>query len=298
MITFQDLTLHDRELITSYTYPSNNRNCDFSFSNLCSWRFLYNTRYAIVDDFLVFKFTAGDTVAFMMPVGEGNYRKVILRLMENAKSENHPFCILGCPEDMKNKLEHEMPGMFHFESEREYADYIYLRESLVTLSGKKLQSKRNHINKFKKEYGYEYLPITPDNVDECLRLEAEWCKVNNCDEQEGTGNERRAIEYALKNFEALGLTGGMLCIMGKIVAFTFGTPINKDTFGIHVEKADTSIDGTYPMINNEFAKRIPEQYMYINREEDLGIEGLRKAKLSYNPAIILEKYSVQLKSEL
>jgi len=237
-------------------------------------------------------------MAFMMPVGQGDNRKVIEKLIDNAREENHDFYILGCPEEMKNHLEESMPGMFHFESEREYADYIYMRENLVTLSGKKLQSKRNHINKFKKEYSYEYLPITPDNVDECLRLEAEWCKVNNCDEQEGTGNERRAIEYALKNFEQLGLTGGILCAMGKIVAFTFGTPINKDTFGIHVEKADTTIDGAYPMINNEFAKRIPGHFTYINREEDLGIEGLRKAKLSYNPAIILEKYSVQLKSQV
>ena len=127
-------------------------------------------------------------------------------------------------------------------------------------------------------------------------LEAEWCKVNNCDQQEGTGNERRALVYALHNFEVLGLTGGILRVNGKIVAFTFGMPINHETFGVHVEKADTTIDGAYAMINYEFANRIPEQYIYINREEDLGIEGLRKAKLSYQPVTILEKYMACLKS--
>ena len=137
--------------------------------------------------------------------------------------------------------------------------------------------------------------ITPDRIQECLDLEAEWCKVNNCDQQEGTGNERRALIYALHNFEALGLTGGILHVNGKIVAFTFGMPINHETFGVHVEKADTSIEGAYAMINYEFANRIPEQYIYINREEDLGIEGLRKAKLSYQPATILEKYMACLK---
>ena len=164
------------------------------------------------------------------------------------------------------------------------------------MKGKKFQAKRNHINRFRNTYpDYEYTPITPDRIQECLDLEAEWCKVNNCDQQEGTGNERRALIYALHNFEALGLTGGILHVNGKFVAFTFGMPINHETFGVHVEKADTSIDGAYAMINYEFANRIPEQYIYINREEDLGIEGLRKAKLSYQPVTILEKYMACLK---
>ena len=161
----------------------------------------------------------------------------------------------------------------------------------------KFQAKRNHINKFKKTYNYEYTPITADRIRECLDLEAEWCKVNNCDQHEGTGNERRALIYALHNFDALGLTGGILHVEGKIAAFTFGMPINQDTFGVHVEKADTRIDGAYAIINYEFANHIPEQYIYINREEDLGIEGLRKAKLSYQPAIILEKYVACLKEQ-
>ena len=103
------------------------------------------------------------------------------------------------------------------------------------------------------------------------------------------------VIYALHNFDALGLTGGILHVEDKIAAFTFGMPINQNTFGVHVEKADTNIDGAYAMINYEFANHIPEQYIYINREEDLGIEGLRKAKLSYQPAIILEKYMACLK---
>ncbi|WP_373720432.1 DUF2156 domain-containing protein, partial [Bacteroides heparinolyticus] len=154
-----------------------------------------------------------------------------------------------------------------------------------------------HVNKFKRTYNYEYTPITPDRIQECLDLEAIWCKANNCDQHEGTGNERRALVYALHHFDELGLMGGILHVDGKIVAFTFGMPINQDTFGVHVEKADTSIDGAYAMINHEFAKHIPEQYIYINREEDLGIEGLRKAKLSYQPAIILDKYMACLKGE-
>ena len=187
-------------------------------------------------------------------------------------------------------------GQFGFTVDRDYADYIYLRSDLATLKGKKFQSKRNHINKFRNTYpDYKYSPITKDRIQECLELEAKWCKANDCDQQEGTGNERRALIYALNHFEELGLTGGILHVNGQIVAFTFGMPINKETFGVHVEKADTTIDGAYTMINYEFANHIPEQYTYINREEDLGIEGLRKAKLSYQPVIILEKYMACLK---
>ena len=291
MIAFRDITIQDKDTITAYTMNSCRRNCDLSFSNLCSWRFLYHTKFAIINNFLVFKFWAGDELAYMMPVGEGNLEEVLNELIEDARQEGEPFCMLGVCSCMREDLEAIMPGQFGFTVDRDYADYIYLRSDLATLKGKKFQSKRNHINKFRNTYpDYEYSPITKDRIQECLELEAKWCKANDCDQQEGTGNERRALIYALNHFEELGLTGGILHVNGQIVAFTFGMPINKETFGVHVEKADTSIDGAYAMINYEFANHIPEQYIYINREEDLGIEGLRKAKLSYHPETILEKY--------
>lgn len=298
MIAFKDITIQDKDTITAYTMNSCRRNCDLSFSNLCSWRFLYHTKFAIVDNFLVFKFWAGDELAYMMPVGEGNLEKVLNELVEDARQEGEPFCMLGVCSCMREDLEAIMPGQFGFTVDRDYADYIYLRSDLATLKGKKFQSKRNHINKFRNTYpDYEYTPITKDRIQECLELEAKWCKANDCDQQEGTGNERRALLYALNHFEELGLTGGILHVNGQIVAFTFGMPINKETFGVHVEKADTNIDGAYAMINYEFANHIPEQYIYINREEDLGIEGLRKAKLSYHPEMILEKYMACLKEQ-
>ena len=297
MIPFKDIELQDKELITSFTLNSPRRNCDLSFSNLCSWRFLYNTKFAIMDGFLLLKFWAEGELVYMMPIGNGDLNKVLDALIEDANREGEPFCLLGICAEMCSELETFMPGRFQFTADRDYADYVYLRSDLATLSGKKFQAKRNHINKFKKTYNYEYTPIRADRIQECLDLEAEWCKVNNCDQHEGTGNERRALIYALHNFDALGLTGGILHVEGKIAAFTFGMPINQDTFGVHVEKADTRIDGAYAMIKYEFANHIPEQYIYINREEDLGIEGLRKAKLSYQPAIILEKYVACLKEQ-
>jgi hypothetical protein len=233
----------------------------------------------------------------MMPVGTGDLKSVLNLLIEDARQEGQPFCMRGACLCMKDDLEATMPQQFVFTSDRNYSDYIYLRSDLTTLTGKKYQPKRNHINKFRKTYTYQYFPITPSCIEECLELEAEWYKANNSDQQQGTDNERRALTYALHNFEALGLTGGLLRVEGKVAAFTFGMPINHETFGVHVEKANTTIDGAYAMINYEFAQRIPTQYIYINREEDLGIEGLRKAKLSYQPQTILEKYVVYLKSQ-
>ena len=297
MISFKDIELKDKDLITSYTMKSPRRNCDLSFSNLCSWRFLYNTQYAILDGFLILKFWAEDKLVYMMPIGNGDLKKVLDAMIEDSKYEKEQFCMLGVCSGMCEELKEIMPDRFHFEADRDYTDYLYLRTDLATLAGKKFQSKRNHVNKFRKTYNYEYVPLTPDRIPECMELEAEWCKMNNCNQHEGTGNERRALIYALQNFDALGLTGGILHVDGKIAAFTFGMLINEDTFGVHVEKADTRIDGAYAMINYEFANHIPEQYTYLNREEDLGIEGLRKAKLSYQPTILLEKYMAFLKDE-
>ena len=297
MIPFKDIELQDKELITSYTLNSPRRNCDLSFSNLCSWRFLYHIRFAVTDGFLLLKFRAGGKLMYMMPVGNGDLKGAMDALAEDARREGEPLCLLGVCREMCAELETLMPGRFRFTADRDYADYLYLRTDLATLAGKKFQAKRNHINKFKRTYRYEYTPITPDRIRKCLDLEAEWCKANRCDQHEGTGNERRALLFALHHFEELGLTGGILHVEGRIAAFTFGMPINRDTFGVHVEKADTAIDGAYAMINREFADHLPEQYVYLNREEDLGIEGLRKAKLSYRPVRILEKYMACLKDD-
>lgn len=180
MITFKDITLQDKETITAYTQNSCRRNCDLSFSNLCSWRFLYGTQFAIIDGFLAFKFWAGEELAYMMPVGTGDLAKVLKELIEDARQEGQPFCMLGVCSCMREELETIFPGQFSFTADRDYADYIYLRSDLSTLIGKKFQAKRNHINKFRNTYpNHQYTPITPDRIQECLDLEAEWCKVKD-----------------------------------------------------------------------------------------------------------------------
>lgn len=298
MIRFKELTLSDKDKIQSYTLYSDRQNCDLVFANLCSWRFLYHTVWTEMDGFLVLKFRTEDGWAYMLPVGHGDLKKVLADLMADARECGHPFRMFGICNDTMPEIELLMPEHFRFSIDRNYADYIYSRESLATLQGKKLQPKRNHINRFKNMYSYEYLPLSPDLVPECLALERKWFRANTEHEQRALLAEKESMTYALKHLDRLDITGGVLCVEGNIAAFTFGAPVNQTTFDVCVEKADVSIEGAYTMINNEFVKHLPEQYVYINREEDLGIEGLRAAKISYQPVCILEKYVAELKTEV
>lgn len=296
MITFKPIELEDRETVQRYTLRSQRRNCDLSFANLYGWRFLYRTELAELDGFLLFRFYVDGELAYMMPVGEGNFSSAVEALMEDAQTEGAAFRMLGVCVDLREKLEEAFPGSFVFTSDRDYADYIYLRSDLAGLRGKKYQPKRNHINKFKSSYvAYEYKPLTPELIPECLRLEAQWCRANNCAENEALVAERQFMVRVLEHMSELNLVGGVLSVNERIVAFTFGAPINQETFDVCVEKADVDIEGAYPMINCEFVNHIPESFIYVNREEDLGLEGLRKAKLSYQPTTILEKYIVTLR---
>lgn len=290
MIIFKPISIKDKQLITSYTMQADWRDSSLSFANLFCWNFMNDYYYAIIDDQLIFRFSVPeDLIIYTMPLGNGPVKGIITRLEEQAAMEKRPLYLYGIHQQMKEVLEKDFPTLFEYQSDRDYFDYIYLRKDLAELKGKNYQPKRNHVNKFIKEYQYEYAPLTSDLIPACLELEAEWCITHGCEEHESLENERKAMTYAFQHFEELDITGGVLRINGKIVAFTYGAPVNHDTFDIMVEKADTNIDGAYSMINKEFSAHLPEQYIYVNREEDLGIPGLRQAKSSYHPVILLEK---------
>lgn len=291
-LSFKEIKLTDKQKITSYTFNSPLQNCDLSFANICSWRFLYHSEYAESDGFLLVRFRVADEdgYVYMFPIGNGDIGHAVWLLEADSMKHGHPLRILGITPPSRALLTEVRGDDFRFSADPNYFDYVYLRESLAGLSGKKLQPKRNHINRFRREYNYEYLPITPELVPECLRLELQWFLANSGeDHNRALQYERRSMTFALNHAEELGLVGGAICVDGQIVAFSFGAPINADTFCVHVEKADVRFDGAYSVINQEFASRIPPEFIYVNREEDLGIPGLRKAKQSYGPVLVLEK---------
>ncbi|MDR0795478.1 MAG: DUF2156 domain-containing protein, partial [Tannerella sp.] len=183
MLQFKPITIEDKKTITSYSRSTQFLNCDLAFSNMCSWRFYYDSEFVVEDDFLLIRFFLRDKnkrhQVYMIPLGTGDLRRTIEKIEKDAWDHHHPLCILGVTPDGKNQLENLFPGEFTFNAERNYFDYIYLRKDLCTLKGKKFQSKRNHVNKFKKSYTYTYLPITPEMIPECLKLEQKWVLANH-----------------------------------------------------------------------------------------------------------------------
>jgi len=289
--------LEDRELINRYLAYTDTRSCEMTFANIYLWSRHYDTGFAIVNDMLVFGNTAGD-VSFTFPVGPGDEKETVDMLMAYCEEKGVPFQLHNVTERDFAKLEGFYPGQLAIEYEREYADYVYEQEKLSTLSGKKYHSKKNHINKFKNTYpDWSYEPITKENVEECFQMALRWRELNGCEEDEDKHAEICVTLNFLRLFEELGMRGGILRVAGEIVAFTIGEPAaNPDTLVVHIEKAFADVPGAYTMINQQFAEHEGAGFTYLNREEDMGEEGLRQAKMSYKPVFLIEKGVVRRKS--
>ncbi len=292
-LEFKPITIDDRERIQKFTLRSMSQICDLSFSNLYGWSKRYNTHWAVFENSLIIRFTSKSLSypAYLMPICESSTRfvAVVEALEQIAEQGQYPLTFMGVTPHCREFIERNCPKGVHFQSDEGSKDYIYLREKLVNLSGKSLQSKRNHINKFEKLYpNWSYEEITDDNIDECIALETKWLQGEESPDSSRL-DEQSMIDSCLRQRQVLGLLTGAIRVEGRIIAFSFGSPINENTFGVHVEKADINYEGAFTIINREFAKRIPEKYIYINREEDLGLEGLRKSKQSYKPVLMLSK---------
>lgn len=290
MIDFKPVTLADKALLTSSILPGERRDSNLSIVNLCSWQFLTCSSYAVVDNQLVLRFCFGDKGSvYTIPARNDSVPGVIHRLAKQATEEGVPLSLYGIVPEMKETLEKIFPEVFEYKENRDHFDYLYLRSDLAELKGKEFQPKRNHVNKFRKQYDYSYLPLTENIVRDCINLYDKWCEDRRCSGDEGLMQERQALTFSLNHLQELGVVGGSLWVSGTMVAFTFGVPVNYDTFCVHAEKALGRYEGAYNVINQEFARHLPECFIYLNREEDLGIAGLRKAKESYRPVRLLEK---------
>lgn len=218
------------------------------------------------------------------------------KCIEFFRNQNLPFLLKGVTKELVEKIEKIRPNTFNFQLNREVSDYLYSAETLLTLGGRKLSRKRNHIKNFKKNYPqYLYSDLTEDLIPEAIEFIREWCRKKGCKDDEDLRCERDAAIEALNNFSVLGLTGGVIVIDGKVEGVTFGEALNNDTVIIHVEKGNAAINGIYPVINQEFLLHNWQHMKFVNREEDMGIPELRKAKESYYPIGLVEKYLVTLK---
>lgn len=292
---FKKAEIEDRDVISHYLDHHTSRSCERTFANVFLWSRQYPVSWAVIEDTLVFKSEDEEHVSFAFPAGsDENVKKVLEQMEEYSHAKGFPFSMYCVTPDNFEKLESWYPGRFQIDYIRDDADYVYETEKLATLSGKKLHSKRNHVNKFKAVYEgrWAYEALGGENVEECFQMALRWRRDNGCNDDEEKNAEMCVTLNALRLFEELGLTGGILRVDGEIVAFTIGEPVCYDTFVVHIEKAYAEIPGAYNMINQQFVEHECMDYKYVNREEDTGAEGLRKAKLSYRPAFLVEKGNV------
>ena len=286
-LAFHPLTLSDRESMQAVTLPSGRRNCNFTFANLVGWKFLFGTEVCVLENAVVLRFTFDGQRAYMVCTSEAMPQELIEALLDDS---NGNLTLTGLEDSqvaqlstLNSKLSTNIGPV------RDQYDYIYRRTDLETLHGRHLDAKRNHIHRFRAEHpDFEYRPLTPEYFDECRRLTEIWqARTKFKGNSEAIDVEKQVMETIFSNWDALGMTGGSIFVDGRMVAFTYGSAVTTDTLDVCVEKADRHVEGAFAIINQQFAEHLPEQYIYLNREEDMGIPGLRQAKLSYHPEILL-----------
>lgn len=283
-LTFETPNFNHAAVINAANRADGTQVCEQSFGNLFCWSACAKAEVAIFGDSFVARWGS----RYAAPIGPQK-RALIEQLLADGVTR------LICIDDRyKDWLEAEFPGKFSFREKRDSADYIYERARLAALSGKKLAAKRNHINYFEQQHQWEVRPLTAENLAEVAAFNDWWCMQNHGVQDPSLLREGCAVRRGLEYFEQLGYQGLVLYAEGKVCAFTYGERTSEDSFCVHVEKADADLRGAYPMINRELAKSLPEQVLWLNREDDTGDEGLRKAKLSYRPDLLLMKYEAEV----
>jgi uncharacterized protein len=301
MIKFKPVTIADKAWMDELLVKADKRGCEYSFTNIFVWSDISSVTVAKVNDYLVVKLIAAKGISYMYPAGSGDIKPVLFEIKKDADESNHDFVLIGIDQDGVDELTSLFPNHFEYSEDRYSFDYLYYLDKLINLPGKKLHAKRNHINRFiETNRAWNFELITQENIYECFNLAYEWYKLNIENNYKNISYEQAAIKRALDNYTRLQLEGGMLRTNGRIIAFTMGKKLNADTYDIHFEEAYKDINGAYAMINREFARYIKEQHpevIYVNREDDLGLEGLRKAKQSYYPDLMIKKHSAIYKRE-
>lgn len=297
----KEIKLEDKALFNSYFHKYPPQTSEFTFTNLYMWRNFYGFNFMEWKDHLLLfsrdifeakKIPASGNkkaLYFFPPIGP-NPAEIIVSLFENLKEVEFHRVPERISEDIRNHSKFSSLSIDILE-DRDNWDYVYETEKLRNLPGNQYRQNRRWLNKFLENYDYEFKILTENEVELIKKLQLEWCILRECEDDEGLKEEELAIYDALDNFLALDFQGAIICIDDKCAAYTFGEMLNPETMVIHVEKAHMDYEGAYQAINNLFLKNSLEEVIYVNREQDLGVPGLRRAKESYKP-IRMEKKSI------
>lgn len=297
------ITIENRPLLERYLQGFEYKTSGLSFSSLYMWRDINRFSWEVIGDYLciaaISHLPEDKKAPFLFPpltAGRFNYtslRETILEAKRRFEEKGADFSIRLIPFHMLECLDMAFKDEMRYIPDRPNYDYVYLKKDLVDLSGRSYHSKKNHLNYFLKNYDYVYEKLTSEMTDEAMDFIVKFNEVKDAPEEEMEllMMEQAAMKDVLLNLDTVGYLGGVIRIDGKIQALTIGGYLGKNAVTVHVEKANIAYRGLYQAINNEFCKRIPGHIKFVNREEDMGIAGLRKAKLSYKPVKLIEKYT-------
>ena len=282
----KEICIEDKVKISAYLDSYQIQASELSFTNLYVWRKKYNFHYVILNDFLWIINVKDDVYYLSQPIGDYDNKEelfISINMMKNFL-EHRPFIMKKVEERFLEILMKSDLSCLIKEVRNDF-DYIYDFEGLKNLSGKTYRKKKNHINQFLKKYDWHYTDISADRFSDVKVICDQWFVDVN--------DEKKAIDDLLLNYETLDVSGGILYIEDRPVAFIVGEELNKETLVIHFEKGNNNYHGVYPMVFHEYINSI-NNYSYINREQDLGIAGLRKSKLSYHPVKFIKKYNITI----
>ncbi len=293
MLLFKEIELSDYETIAPLLADETEQSCENTFVNLLIWQKTYQMMWAMEDGQLVIKNGEGAETAFALPYGD-DFEKGFALIREYT-GETYPD--VWSPDGERFRRFRERLGEHYvIAEERDAFDYLYRQRDLAELAGKKYHGKRNHLHSFDKKYEWHFEPICEQNTEAVLRCAERWYTENGDRMDQTLAEEQRGVTTMLMNREKLGVRGGAIFVGQEVAAFTLGSPVNDSVFDIHIEKSLPEYEEGYTVINYEFAKTLVD-YPLINREDDMGIEGLRKAKLSYHPVLLLPKYFCRAKEK-
>ena len=296
MIDFHRVTLEDKTWIEEKLRHNKNRSCEYSFGNIFGYDAKMEIYVGEYEGCLVTKCVIADNyISYCCPVGNGNVIKALDAVVREAEKNNVYCDIFGMDKETAEAFHQKYAGKYEAIADRDSYDYVYLSTDLISLTGKKYQPKRNHISYFMRNFNWVYEKITAENISDCIQMSRRWLEESTSEFKDDLEDELKIIKRVFENYDALGFVGGLLRVDGEVVAYTMGEPLSDVMFCVHFEKAFADIRGAYPMINQQFVKNELSRYTYINREDDVGAENLRKAKLSYHPVFMVEKYSVRIK---
>lgn len=289
---FNKINFSDMETLRKHTRLAHTRNCEYAMVNIFFWNDTDKLMFAVIDDVLVYRLIDEETAYYSIVEFIEEPAELVMKLEQDAADNGCRMVLTNMSENMVLRLEREMVGQLRYWYDREYSDYIYEVDDLIRLSGSKYHGKKNHLNKFLNTYAFLYEEITNDNIEECRRMKEEWAVRKGGDIEEYR-EELDIIDNVLDNYDKFNLIGGLIRIDGKVSAFTIGEAISEDTFVTHFEKADEDIPGLYQAINQQFAANSISGFKYVNREDDIGLPGIRQAKLSYRPVMMFDKYNAE-----